>query len=273
MTNKYLICSDIDGTLLRQDQTVSEKTRDLIQTLENDGHIFSISTGRMYRSAREVGFQVSKSGHVIASNGSYAAIRDEEFLKTTLEEKAIRETYDIMRDFDLPLFFFSTNTLFYTKEPPEFFRELADKSRLDTGHNSFSLVSINDSHVFHENMNQFLNAIVVSEDDTSRLADVRQALNQANGIRVLSSHHNNLEILPANSDKKTAVEALGKYYGIPRERIITFGDGENDIGMLQYAGTGVAMANASDNVKAAANQLTDTNEADGVYKFLKEFIS
>lgn len=55
MTNKYLICSDIDGTLLRQDQTVSEKTRDLIQTLENDGHIFSISTGRMYRSAREVG--------------------------------------------------------------------------------------------------------------------------------------------------------------------------------------------------------------------------
>ncbi|HCK0311243.1 TPA: HAD-IIB family hydrolase, partial [Listeria innocua] len=162
---------------------------------------------------------------------------------------------------------------FYTKEPPEFFRELADKSRLDTGHNSFSLVSINDSHVFDENMNQFLNAIVVSEDDTSRLADVRQALNQANGIRVLSSHHNNLEILPANSDKKTAVEALGKYYGIPRERIITFGDGENDIGMLQYAGTGVAMANASDNVKAAANQLTDTNEADGVYKFLKEFIS
>ncbi len=43
--------------------------------------------------------------------------------------------------------------------------------------------------------------------------------------------------------------------------------------MLQYAGTGVAMANASDNVKAAADHLTDTNEADGVYKFLKEFIS
>lgn len=58
----------------------------------------------MYRSAREVGFQVSNSGHVIASNGSYAAIRDEQLLKTTLEEKAIRSTYDIMSDFDLPLF-------------------------------------------------------------------------------------------------------------------------------------------------------------------------
>lgn len=84
-----------------------KKTRDLIQTLEKDGHIFSISTGRMYRSAREVGFQVSSSGHVIASNGSYAAIRDEQLLKTTLEEKAIRSTYDIMSDFDLPLFFSS----------------------------------------------------------------------------------------------------------------------------------------------------------------------
>lgn len=273
MNKKYLICSDIDGTLLHQDQTVSEKTRDLIQKLENDGHIFSISTGRMYRSAREVGHKVSQSGHVIASNGSYAAIRDEEILKTTLEEHAIRDTYAIMREFNLPLFFFSTNSLFYTKEPPAFFQNLADKSRLDTGHNSFSLVSINDKDAFDENMHQFLNAIVVAEEDASQLTDVRNALNEASGIRVLSSHHNNLEILPANSDKKTAVEILSKHYTIPRERIITFGDGENDIGMLQYAGTGVAMANASDNVKAAANHITDTNEADGVYKFLKEFIS
>lgn len=272
MTKKYLICSDIDGTLLRSDQTVSEKTRVLIQTLENDGHIFSISTGRMYRSAREVGLQVSNSGHVIASNGSYAAIQDEPLLKTTLEEKAIRDTYHIMRDFDLPLFFFSTNTLFYTKEPPAFFQSLADKSRLDTGHDRFSLVSINDSGAFDENLHHFLNAIVVAEEDASRLTAVRTALNGATGIRVLSSHHNNLEILPANSDKKTAVEALGKHYNIPRERIITFGDGENDIGMLEYAGIGVAMENASDNVKAAANNITDTNEADGVYKFLKEFI-
>ncbi|MBC1516642.1 HAD family hydrolase [Listeria immobilis] len=272
MTKKYLICSDIDGTLLRSDQTVSEKTRDLIQTLENDGHIFSISTGRMYRSARAVGLQVSNSGHVIASNGSYAAIRDEPLLKTTLEENAIRETYHIMRDFDLPLFFFSTNALFYTKEPPAFFQNLADKSRLDTGHNRFSLVSINDSGAFDEHLHHFLNAIVVAEEDASRLTAVRTALNGATGIRVLSSHHNNLEILPANSDKRTAVEALGKHYNIPRERIITFGDGENDIGMLEYAGIGVAMENASDNVKAAANNITDTNEADGVYKFLKEFI-
>ncbi|CAM4341692.1 hypothetical protein LIIV107777_12300 [Listeria ivanovii subsp. ivanovii] len=42
--------------------------------------------------------------------------------------------------------------------------------------------------------------------------------------------------------------------------------------MLEYAGIGVAMKNASHNVKAAANSITDTNEADGVYKFLKEFI-
>lgn len=177
-----------------------------------------------------------------------------------------------MRDFNLPLFFFSTNTLFYTKEPPAFFQSLADKSRLDTGHDRFSLVSINDSSAFDENLHQFLNAIVVAEEDASRLPSVRTALNEASGIRVLSSHHNNLEILPANSDKKSSCRSLGKHYNIPRERIITFGDGENDIGMLEYAGIGVAMKNASHNVKAAANSITDTNEADGVYKFLKEFI-
>lgn len=69
----------------------------------------------MYRSAREVGFQVSSSGHVIASNGSYAAIRDEQLLKTTLEEKAIRSTYDIMSDFDLPLFLLYQYTFLYKR--------------------------------------------------------------------------------------------------------------------------------------------------------------
>lgn len=53
-------------------------------------------------------------------------------------------------------------------------------------------------------MHQFLNAIVVAEEDASKLTEVRAALNEANGIRVLSSHHNNLEILPANSDKKNS---------------------------------------------------------------------
>ncbi len=57
---------------------------------------------------------------------------------------------------------------------------------------------------------------------------------------------------------------------IDHKVIIAFGDNENDIEMLQLAGTGVAMGNAPDHVKSAADMVTDTNDNDGVYKILKQ---
>ena len=59
--------------------------------------------------------------------------------------------------------------------------------------------------------------------------------------------------------------------GLKREEIMAFGDGENDIDMLKFAGIGVAMGNASDEVKAAADYVTDSVDADGIAKALKHF--
>lgn len=60
---------------------------------------------------------------------------------------------------------------------------------------------------------------------------------------------------------------------LPRERIIAFGDEDNDLEMLEFAGCGVAMGNGIDEVKQIANRTTATNEEDGVARFLKEYFS
>ena len=67
----------------------------------------------------------------------------------------------------------------------------------------------------------------------------------------------------SNTNKATAIEKLAKYFNIEQKDIIAFGDGDNDIEMLKYAGVGVAMDNAIDKLKAVANTTTKSNKESG----------
>ena len=81
------------------------------------------------------------------------------------------------------------------------------------------------------------------------------------------------ELYNPKISKGQALKNLAEYYNIPRENIIAFGDGENDIEMLEYAYHGVAMGNSSDNVKKHARHVTDNIWNNGVYKFLSNFFN
>jgi Cof subfamily protein (haloacid dehalogenase superfamily) len=83
-------------------------------------------------------------------------------------------------------------------------------------------------------------------------------------------HENSVDIIPNPGSKAQTILALAKKVGIKPENIVTFGDGNNDIEMLNLAGTGVAMGNAANHVKDAANLVTDTNDQDGIYKALRQ---
>ena len=69
-----------------------------------------------------------------------------------------------------------------------------------------------------------------------------------------------------------SVQKISDYYGIPKERIIAFGDEDNDLEMIDYAGVGVAMGNAIDELKSVSKYQTLTNEQDGIGVFLEEYL-
>ena len=92
-------------------------------------------------------------------------------------------------------------------------------------------------------------------------------------VQIVASFPNNFEILPPKTDKKTAVEVLEKMLSIPRERMIAFGDWDNDVGMLSSVGMGIAMANGSDKAKAAAKFVTKDNNSDGIYYALHDYLN
>ena len=72
--------------------------------------------------------------------------------------------------------------------------------------------------------------------------------------------------------KGTSLNQLIQILGIEREEVIAMGDSYNDLEMIEFAGLGVAMGNANDDIKAAADYVTDTNMNDGVAKVVEEFI-
>ena len=82
-----------------------------------------------------------------------------------------------------------------------------------------------------------------------------------------------LELVDKRCSKGLAMEQLIQHLGIPREETIAIGDGYKDIPMLEFAGLGIAMGNACDAVKAAADTVTDTNDNDGVAKALVRYFS
>lgn len=79
------------------------------------------------------------------------------------------------------------------------------------------------------------------------------------------------DVVPKGSSKQVGLDKVLDYFGIPLEESMAFGDGGNDILMLKHAGIGVAMGNAEDDVKQAADYVTDSVDEDGVEKGLTAF--
>lgn len=84
-------------------------------------------------------------------------------------------------------------------------------------------------------------------------------------------HPLGIDVMPRDGGKNVGVRAVMERYGLSREEVMAFGDGENDMTMLALAGISVAMGNGEEQVKAMASYVTDTAENDGVSKALRHF--
>ena len=108
--------------------------------------------------------------------------------------------------------------------------------------------------------------------DLEERKTLREDLGSVEGIVISSSLYNNLEINAHGATKGNALMWLADYLSIDRKATMAFGDGENDISMIEAAGVGVAMGNGLEAVKAAADEITLTNDEDGVAAALERLI-
>lgn len=266
---RYLICSDIDGTLMTSDQKITERTMDTIQLLQDEGHIFYLATGRMLLSAQQIAQSISQQTGVIASNGGILSFKDE-CIKYTLNRECSIEIYQIATKYQLPLFFFSHDTVYYNLVLPDYFKDDDAQGRIDSGYQKL-YYHIQDEKDLREHSKDFINAIIISEDHPEELKIAKELLEQNQDLTVTSSFWNNIELSPKGISKAIAIEKLQEIYQISPTHTIAFGDGDNDIEMFKVSKISVAMSNASDTLKAISTHQTLSHNEEGVYNFLNEF--
>lgn len=104
--------------------------------------------------------------------------------------------------------------------------------------------------------------------EAEKLAALEEYLATEPELAYTYSGKNLFEVIPHGIDKGMGIEWVAEFYGIPLREVCAFGDYDNDIPSFQRAGFSVAMSNASDNFKAWAKYITDTNDEDGIAKAL-----
>lgn len=271
MVDKYLICSDIDGTLMTNHQEISKNTLYIINKLQEQGHLFYVATGRMFLSANAVASGISSKTGVIGSNGGVYSIGNEIITNSMNKESSIL-TYKIAMKYQLPLFFFSQDAVYYSLILPDYFKDETDQGRVDSGGQK-AYFKINNELELLKYADQFINAIIISDDQLEQLELAKKELSNDLKLTVTSSYYNNIEISPQDISKAIAIKELQTIHNISKSRTIVLGDGGNDIEMFKVADISVAMANASDEVKKAAKFKTNSNNEEGVYYFLKKYFS
>jgi Cof subfamily protein (haloacid dehalogenase superfamily) len=273
---KYkMIAMDMDGTLLTTDKVVSQGNRDALKKAGDMGIKLVVCTGRIFTSAWAYADLIGTEAPIIASNGAYIREkdRDEVVYMKTLPKEDIYKAVKIVKDHGFQPHLFSSDTIFTEKKI--FTAKLYDKQNESLPKDKQVNIVITDNlgKMIDENSNIILKIVVVSEmDEIDKLNELRNERINEIDASVVSSAPNNFEIMSKGISKGNAVKILGETYGIPPKEIICIGDSENDISMIKYAGVGVAMGNAIDELKVAADYITDNNDNDGVAKAIEKIV-
>jgi Cof subfamily protein (haloacid dehalogenase superfamily) len=273
---KYkMIAMDMDGTLLTTDKVVSRRNKEILKKAADMGIKLVVCTGRIFTSAWVYADLIGTEAPIIASNGAYIREkdRDEVIYMKTLPKEDIFKVVKIVKDYGFYPHLFSSDTIF--TEKIIFTSKMYDKQNESLPSQKKVKIVITDDleKTIEENYQIILKIVIVSEmDEIEKLNKLRNEIASKIDASIVASAANNFEIMSKGISKGNSVKMLGDIYGISPEETICIGDNENDISMIEYAGFGVAMGNATDGLKAAADNVTDTNDNDGVAKAIEKIV-
>lgn len=261
-----LICTDLDGTLLREDKSISKENSEAIEYFKNEGGLFTFITGRMPNTSVGMYEAVKPNAPIGCINGG--GIYDFEKREFCWVAELPREALDLVEyvDKELPWIGIQVNTskaIYFNK-----YNRAMEKFRKITG--------LPDIRCHYREVGEKLAKVVFTEDDEARLIGLMEALHKhpkSDKFDYIRSQSDIYEILPKGISKGTALEKLTEILGLDINKTIAVGDYNNDISMLRKAKAGVAVANALDEVKAAADYVTVSNEEHAIAQIIRDIES
>lgn len=256
-----MVCCDVDGTILKNDQTVSEKTKKAIFELRKKGYEFVLVSGRNIEGMEMVWKQLPFVGYSVCCNGNCVFDSKGKLL--------YENSYNIDE--------FKSFLTLLEKEKIEMFVscsafDYVEEHLIHADNNWIRPFKVIKNYEYTNNIDDVnfnkISLHIVNKKQVEKI--VIFIKNQA--IQVVKAENEFYDIVLRGHEKKDGVCFLLKRLKISNNEVLFIGDNENDISMLQYAGIGVAMRNASDDVKKYADFICESNQNDGVARTIECFV-
>lgn len=257
-----LLCTDLDGTLLRNDKSISRENMDAIRYFKSEGGLFTFITGRMPYAAVDIYREVDPNVPFGCINGGgiYDHRKQEFVWMTTLPESAMDLVeYVDQRLTDLGIQLHTPAGVYFHNDNPQMirFREITKAPNLRC----------------HYRQVKEPVAKVVFADRVEQLIKLIELLNghpKAADFDFIRSEETLYEILPKGMSKGSVLQKLAEYLKIDMRKTVAVGDYDNDVSMIRIAGIGYAVANASEAAKAAADRITVSNQDHAIARIIEE---
>lgn len=265
--NYKMVVMDMDDTLLKDDRTLSDENRVTIIEAQKRGIKVVLASGRptyaMMGIAKELEMDKFDS-HVISYNG--AEIREcatnNTIFENSLTKEVAHELYDISRENNVHIHTYVDDVIITPA-----LNKYTDIEAEITG------MPMSRVENFKEKVKgNVIKVLMVEHPDYLKEVEKKLKPFVKDRLNMVISKPFFLEFMDKGIDKASALEKLINTLGIRREEIIAIGDSYNDRGMVNFAGLGVFMGNAPDDLKSDADYIADTNMNDGVAKVIKKFI-
>lgn len=255
MSNYKILFLDIDGTILRPDDTIEDSTKKAIKEVKQQGIEVILATGRPLHEIYDIAKELSIHSF-IGYNGAYAVYKGNSVVKEPMDSFLIEKYIQIAKKHHHEIVFYThEKNAFLDMESP-FTKEITEKFHLQQNI-AFTADIVKDI--------LGLTLINVDENETSLYDQEGIHLSQVNvdGLRHC------YDVIRDKVNKGYAVSKVLDYLNLPSECAIAFGDGMNDKEMLQVVGEGFAMGNGHPDLFAYANHKTTEVTNSGVYNGLK----
>ncbi|WP_034453025.1 Cof-type HAD-IIB family hydrolase [Butyrivibrio sp. AE2032] len=264
--SKKIFFFDLDGTLLNREKRITEKTLEALEKFTEAGNYFCINTGRAIDSAKAVynGLGLDfKGSFLCGSNGTeiYSVDEGRYLYKTGVPLELVPKILDLSEEFGVHCHTYNEGNIVsrHNGECMDYYRRVI-KTPLIVTRDVLEYVKEPPSKM-----------IAIELHDHEKQERFRLALKDMVGdkLTLLYSNAYYMEIFPSEAGKGSAVKRLADILGVDVKDTYAAGDEQNDISMLEAAGTGIAMLNGTDLVKESADLITTLdNDHDGLAEFI-----
>ena len=248
-----LVATDLDGTLLRSDGTVSPRTRAALNALRANGIGFVVVTGRPPRWLHGIAGEVGHGGLAICANGALVVDLDSGDVvhEFPIASEAARRMAEALREV-LP------DVSFAVERDGGFAREAAYRPRWPAPEEAV--------HELDALLERPVHKLLARHEElgADELLAIAHGAAESVATPTHSSREGLLEISAFGVTKATTLALLAEERGVDASGVVAFGDMPNDLPMLEWAGRGIAVANAHPEVLEAADEVTASNDDDGV---------